>query len=379
MKNNWRLWALLLLAGLSPLASWADSANGDREHDRRLLEKWQADPEHYSRLRRDLRDFQTLPPERQERLRRLDHDLHAEGAAKSTRLVHTLQRYADWLQRLPKDDRERIENAPDATERLRVIRWLREQEWIEQLPRAQRDELRKLPPVQQPARIAELRRQERERRSEWQTAIRHWDELTRNATPTANLEELKPAIRTFVSESLMPMLSPAERNRLHEAEGRWPLYGQVLVELADKHPILLPGPTTGPTRFEELPLEFQRRMPKLKRAPLPNAQEGKWPEYAIQVTRFARRNSITLPRQLGPSRLTEFSPNVRAFCETKLFPVLTEEERKRRDTSEGVWPAYARAITDLAHKHGLQVPGMGLPGPPALWQRLREDTASTAK
>src|SRR5207302_11228561 len=42
------------LAACAPLVGLSDSATDDREHNRRLLEKWRADPEHYARLLRDL-------------------------------------------------------------------------------------------------------------------------------------------------------------------------------------------------------------------------------------------------------------------------------------------------------------------------------------
>jgi hypothetical protein len=106
-------------------------------------------------------------------------------------------------------------------------------------------------------------------------------------------------------------------------------------------------------------------------APLPISQEGKWPEYAAAITLYAHNHSIRLPRQLGPCRLSEFSPGVKAFCEQKLFPVLTDQERARRDKAEGHWPGYASELGVLARRHQMQIPGTGLPGPPAFWDRFR--------
>src|SRR5262245_9551054 len=48
------------------------------EQNRRLLERWRKDPEHFNRLKNDLRAFQALPSEKQARLRQLDRDLHDE-------------------------------------------------------------------------------------------------------------------------------------------------------------------------------------------------------------------------------------------------------------------------------------------------------------
>ena len=44
----------------------------------RRLEEWRKNPEHDARLRRDLNEFWSLPPERRAQLRKFDHDLHSE-------------------------------------------------------------------------------------------------------------------------------------------------------------------------------------------------------------------------------------------------------------------------------------------------------------
>jgi hypothetical protein len=380
MKSNWG-WVGLFLVGALVLAARGEGERADSEARRLQLEQYKSDPEHYARLRRDLQEFLALPADRQEELRRLDHDLHEGNSAASTRLRKVLDRYVDWLQRLPEADRRQIEAAPNSVERLRRVRLLREREWVNQLPRAAREELHKLPAEQQPARIAVLRRDERDRRTEWQGAIRRWDDVVRKATEANTLEQLKPVIQAYVTESLSPMLTPVERTRLRQSEGKWPEYGQVLVELADKHPIHLPGPTVGPSRPDELPADLRNALrTHLRKAPRVathlTALEGKWPEYAINVTQYAQKANIGMPKQLGPSRLSDFSPNLRMFCEQKLFPVLTEPERAHLTALEGHWPDYPRVIRELARKHGLQVPGIGLPGPPAIWDRFRVQTSA---
>ena len=71
-----RLLPLLLLLALlavlpstalpEPNGSWQEAAREDAlRHNRRLLEKWRADPEHYQRLQRDLKAFWELPTLRQ--------------------------------------------------------------------------------------------------------------------------------------------------------------------------------------------------------------------------------------------------------------------------------------------------------------------------
>src|SRR5262249_55576214 len=61
-----------------------------------------------TRLRQNLEAFHALPPARQAELRRLDDDLHEQPPAVLARLDAALDRYADWTDRLPAADRQRI-------------------------------------------------------------------------------------------------------------------------------------------------------------------------------------------------------------------------------------------------------------------------------
>jgi hypothetical protein len=358
----------------------SEPAAEDLEENRQLLEKWRADPVHAARLRHDLRAFLALPPDQQERLRRLDKDLYDEDSFAAARLLRVLERYVEWLERLPPADRQRVEATADATERLQLLKEMREREWIERLPRALREELEKLAPDQRLARIAELRQDERRRREEWQVAMRHWDELLQKRPQPARLADFPSDVTRFVQESLMPVLSPEEKKRLWRAEGRWPLFPRTLVELTDRHAIPLPGPMTGPSRYQDLPAEVQQRLPVLKNAPPPFVQkaEGRWPQYAIAVTELARKRKLVLPKQLGPARPQEFSTAIQEFLDKQLLPVLEPEEKNRLKRAEGLWPRFPRELLDLARKHYLQVPGMGLPGPPALWDKFRTKRAADA-
>src|SRR5207253_2230196 len=153
--------------------------------------------------------------------------------------------------------RQRVQGEADSKKRLLLIRELHEREWLQHLPRAVGEDLQKLPADQRPTHIAELRKEERQRREQWQVAIRNWAELTQSRPQMTRLEDLTPDVKSFVYESLFPMLSPEERSRLGQAEGKHPLFLRTLVELADKHPIKFPGPSTGPSKCEELPPELQ--------------------------------------------------------------------------------------------------------------------------
>jgi hypothetical protein len=368
------VFALAVLAWL-PVPACADSPGDDQESNHRLLEKWKADPEHYTRLRYDLSTFLALPVERQAQLRELDRALHEENSATYARLRRTLERYHEWLRTLPQAERQKLDSLPTSHERLLFIKQLREQEWISRLPKTVQDELRNLPADKQPARIAELRREDRARREQWRYAMRHWDELTR--PPPMRLKDFPEPVQTFVIQSLRPMLSPEEKERLDKAEGHWPQFAQTLVELNDKHPIKLPGPTTGPTRYTELPDDIQLKVSWLLKKPerglleWVEKVEGKWTDYAMLVAQVADKQHIVLPYQLGPCRPSEFSPMVQQFIEKRLLPVLGPQELKDLKEAEGRWPKYAITLRDLSRKHKLQVPGMVLPGPRAQWDRFR--------
>lgn len=366
---------------LVPLWGEADSGNDDVDHNRRLLEKIRKDPERYERLRQDLSAFLALSEERQDQLRQLDRELHDKTTKTSVRLHRVLERYADWLQRLPEADRQRIQAETDPKKRLQIIRELREREWLNRLPKAVRDDLDRLPSDQRGVRIAELRKEERKRRGDWQAAIRNWAELAQGR-PQTRLEDLAPDVRAFVNEFLLPVLTQEENKRLLLAQGKNPLFLKTLVELADKHPMKLPGPPTGVARFEQLPSAVQAILKKSKEWPPATAKqaEGKWPDYALAVVEFVRVNKLgPLPKPLGPSRPAEFPASVSQFIEKQLVPVLKDEEMTVLKKAEGRWPWYPRQVLAIARKHGLSVPGMGLPGPREVWNRYRPVPAVSAE
>jgi hypothetical protein len=368
-----------LLSESPPGGPASSEGRDDLEQNRELLEKWRSDPDHYARLRRDLRAFLALPPERQEAMRKLDRDLHEEDSATYGRLRRVLERYADWLERLPAADRQRIEAVKDGKEKLSLVRAMREEEWIARLPKATRDQVRSTPADQRRALIAELRRRERERAQEWQLAIKNWDELIQNRPQPSRLTEFPADVQNYVSKVLIPMLNQAEKDRLELAEGRWPLYPRTLVELADKHVPQLPGPNTGPTRFQDLPEDLRQRLSKTKNWPTPQITrvEGRWPSYAMAVTFFARKRKVEVP-PLGPTELKDFPSPVRQFVNRRLWPALTDKEKEELTRSEGRWPDYPRTLRDLARRHDLTIPGMGLPGPRGTWDKFRPTPALAA-
>ena len=157
----------MLLGAVVPVLAVSESAPDEAEHNRRLLDQYRTEPDHYARLLRDLRAFQALPPEKQERMRQFDRELYDEDTATQNRLLEALELYTDWVNRLPEDAQKRIEQAPDRNARLAIVTELRQKDWVDRLPRKDREELLALPPKDQPARLAELRQKERQRRQAW--------------------------------------------------------------------------------------------------------------------------------------------------------------------------------------------------------------------
>src|SRR5262245_41321322 len=117
---------LLLLVPVLLAAGPALTAPPDDEMERNLalLERFRADPDHYTRLRRDLKTFSALPADRQDRLRKLDEDLYGLDSAEHERLWVVLERYQSWFERLPETDRQEV-LAAEGPKRLEVIRQIR--------------------------------------------------------------------------------------------------------------------------------------------------------------------------------------------------------------------------------------------------------------
>ncbi len=83
--------AVMLLGATLPVSAVPEAAPDDLSHNRRLLDQYRADPEHYARLVRDLRAFQALPPDHQEKMRQFDRALHEEDSETQKRLWEVLE------------------------------------------------------------------------------------------------------------------------------------------------------------------------------------------------------------------------------------------------------------------------------------------------
>ncbi|MBM4069526.1 MAG: hypothetical protein FJ271_11340 [Planctomycetes bacterium] len=378
--------ALLIMAGAAFLAADISAADPVSEVGDNQLRLQTMTAEDQAQLRQNARYFLTLSSERRERIVKLDHELQDLSQPRREKLEKVLSRYAEWLEQLPAEDREKVQGASDAKNRIEIIRHLRAEQWLKQQPVAVRNDLARLSAEQRFGRIRQLRDEERNRRFDWVIARRFWSEISDQKPLPARLQDFTGRdfddLATYVKDYLHMTLSNEEKARLKNAEGKWPLYPKTLVQLADAHPLALPG-TRGPTHYMELPAEVRRRLGKNKKDPvatfLLRMKEGRWPNFAINVTQYAagRRGKqgqgMTFPFELWPYDARGLSPRMRQFIEKELRPVLDDDEaaRLRKVELAHRWPDFPETIQRFASKHDLIVPWQSLPGPEEYWDRFR--------
>jgi hypothetical protein len=353
------LGALVLLT-VVPLLALAGLEEEDFVQNRWLLEKWRSSPDkaHYDRLRSNLAHFLATPQAYQDRLLKLDHDLRAEDSTTYIQLHRVLERYTEWLNRLPAAAQQKINQAPNAQERLKAIRQILRQEWTNHLPRAQRQLLEDQEPEKRQNAIQNLWQQEQQRREKWRIASQDWLALN-------HLKEHRAEIDAFVAKVLRPKLTPGEVKLLREARDLpWPAYPQKLVSLVDTY--IFPGPAKGVSYFAELPPRVRNDLsnpadPQFTKT-LKNL-EGKWPTYALRVLKKVKEKGWELPKPFGPCRPEEFSPAVQAFLKEELMPRLNQSQIQQLILLQGQWPEYPQRVAQLARQKDLTVPEMtDLPG-----------------
>jgi hypothetical protein len=363
MRSLSRILVLPALA-LLPLLALADSPDplaDARQHVQKLRA---TDPQHFARLRHNLAVFRSLPPARQEALRKLERDLQEETPPHRARLERVMDRYADWLERLPPVERQSVLAAPDRASRVQRIRALREQQWVKRLPKAKADILAKAPESQRAELIKKWRHEEIEDRLDWLAAQKHWEGLARNTSLPTRPEQLDDASREALEKTLRPLLSRDEEKVLKDAEGKWPRYPRLLMELSDNHPLPVQGPI-GPLWLKDLPA-MKGLVPTLLEKNYKSVHdrlkesEGKWPEFGAAVKELSRlplmKKTPLLSLKVMPAQPDDFLPIVQQFLEKRLVPSLDEEESARLKKAQGRWPDYPQAILELAHKHNLSVP-----------------------
>jgi hypothetical protein len=382
LKARLALGFFLLSAGMA-WAALSELPPDEIERNRWLLSHLRKDREHYAQLLRNAQTLNDLPPAVRARIQLLDREVQAELSGVQARLLRAAQRYADWLLALSAEDRARVENEPDKDKRLAIIKEIRQRQYAEQLSPSQQDRLKAA--IDKSTTLNQIRQEDRRWRQDWKIAFSHWDAAAGGNAFPDRLDKLPTEARDFVREELLPRLHEDERQRLQAAEGRWPQYPRALVELVDHDRVAfrLLMPMRGPSRWDDLPADFHKKMKQVKAPELTKKRltrvEGHWPEFALLVTDVARRNNITMPKQLGPCVPRDFPRPVQEFINQKLMNfntrVIDKDERERLKATEGYWPTYPKMVLELARKYKLSVPGASLPTPagsPGYWDAYRE-------
>jgi hypothetical protein len=359
---------LAALGLLLPALAWADApAEAAADPQQQLLKLKITDPQHYARLRHNLAVFLGLSPERQEAVRKLQRDLQDETTAHRQRLERVMDRYADWIERLPEADRQSVLSAPDRKSRLARIHEIRDQQWLKRLPKAQADKIAKAKEAERPELIKKMRQEELADRLDWLAVQRFWDLFVRNpAALPIRIEALSDEARETFEKTLRPLLSKEEEKLLKDAEGKWPRFPRTLADLAEQHPVSVQGPI-GPTSVKEWkllpPAEGMLQNDK-KFEPLRNRlkdAEGKWPDFGLVLKDVGKgpvgkKMFPPLQAKYMPASVPTFPAVVQQFIEKKLLPALEEDEAQLLKKAEGHWPNYPNTVLDLSRKHNLAVP-----------------------
>ncbi|MSR31877.1 MAG: hypothetical protein EXR99_10270 [Gemmataceae bacterium] len=355
------LLALLLLAGadLPP--------KEDFDRNRRLLEKWKDDPEHYRQLLKDQAAFEALPESARNRIRSLDRELDLLEDGDRKRFMEVLRRYGSWVDLLSPANKKLLESASSNDQKLTLVKQILDRNWEERLPKRDRDLLAGLIGEKRSQEIARIREEEKKRR----------EFSSRPRLRPKKLSELPEEVRKFV-ESIRPRFTQVESDRLARMEKKGGNIAKTILELAEAHPnypAITPA-KEGIITFKELPESMRekliqaRAMAGTKGLDLAKA-EGKWPEFALAVTNVIRLNQKEFHYPFGASRVAEFPPGTREFLDEILFPALTTQEKSRLQAAEGKWPDYPQLLVEFARVHMIVIPGISLPGPRELWRFAR--------
>jgi hypothetical protein len=372
-----RLLLLFILPAMlvPPLFAIPEPTANELMANRARLDEWRKHPAQMVRLRRDAKALLSLPAARREQALQLDYDLHQQTAANQARLLNILERYTGWLDGLSEVDRQSIHDVSNQARRLAVIRELRGKEWLQSQPRKLRDQLGSLTGS---ARADCLRKA---RRAQWASVRRFWKEMEHKLRPVC-FADLDKRDQEGVKEFLMPVLSDEEKLLLAQAEGNWPAYPMTLVDLADRHPLALPG-KHGPRTFDQLPEALKSRFNVAIPNPFAGGKtyasllkpnEGSWPKFAVAVTTLNKGYIRTpLPRELWACDFKSLLSPMQEYVHKMRKDVITDTDAQELSNAEGHWPEYPEKIQALAKSHALPSPPWetALYGPRVRWEDYR--------
>lgn len=353
------------------------------------------------KLEREYAFYQSLDPQQRQQLRELDDMLTDPANENRAKQERVLASFNYWLSQLSDADRQSVLSEKNWEERLKAIKRIREREWVETLPKTYREKFAKATPVERIRLIEFWREEQKERHADWAFVRKNWEDVYNDKIPNPfQSDKFRKEMEVFVAH-LEAQIHPQEQRALNRyvkqqpEERDWLRFIRLVVELADRHP-LLPGPDNGPRprTFDELPVQvkslLERGNPKVfvKKENYPKRlqnTEGRWPDYAIAVVEHARSHRVILPEQVfGPTTKAALPAEVHAVVE-KMENMLKRMEKtekgekaeqaagdlKRLKDAENKWPDYPRTVMELAKQYRLDVPGWMLPGNPDLWARFR--------
>jgi hypothetical protein len=389
---------LALMVAFAGTAWWAvaEPTAEELERRRQRLETLRKHPEQLARLRDNLKAYLALPEKRQKEITKLDDDLHELTPKKQERLHGVLERYAEWLDQLrDRDPRayQAIKDAPDAATRLALIKDQRDREWMDLQPKVYRDQWIKLEGPARTEFVAKLRLEDRRKHEQWLIAKRFWRELDGKQPMPCRLSDFASKdnksnrVKDYVTDYLLPFLTKEEKKKLDDAEGKWPDFPQVLVELASKRPTALPP--DPPRKLAELPEPVRHRLIEPKKATDKKkdtiaakrleaqirAYEG--PGFASNLVQHYAGKLPTDIEYLA-STYNALQPPMRDFVSNQLDPALDQTEKRKLADAAKQWPEYPRTIQELAIKHNLQPPWHILPEPKTWkWDLYRNSRAQS--
>jgi hypothetical protein len=422
---------LLFVLAVTLAISLVARASEDLEAQRARLQELRKDKKQYARLRHTTKTFLDLAPVQQDRLRKLDRELHAQSVPVRERLVEVMRRYNEWLDDLDAKDQARIREAPDKYTRLQIVKELRDREWIKRLSRAVRLKLdsasNELPvrkkgvspaietsafllapngvtllvavpallnvQTERDKLVVKLRQDEYKRRLDWHLVYRHWRHTDYNAPIPASLADFSDDVKFYVEKMLIPNLTKEENERLQKAEGRYvsasflldPFYREAIKKAKG---IAQPQENRMWPLYPFLLVEYADRFPlALPRPVMPTRLADLFPDVERRFLKFAKlppkfkegpglpkfvaqRGGPPLPHELWPSSEKGLSDSMKDFLAKELTPALSKEEAKYLASRQGRWPDYPQEIQKLAAKHNLRPPWQYLPES-ANWPRKR--------
>ncbi|MCE9560466.1 MAG: hypothetical protein K8U57_00280 [Planctomycetes bacterium] len=337
--------------------------------------------------------FKALPPVRQQAIRDLDKQLQALDAPTREQRFRVLEVYTVWLDKLPAPERKQVLLPESARGRLDEIRKLRNQQWLDGLPPAQRAKLNSLPASQQIELIRQLKEDEMVRREDWAFHRAHAEDIVANKIPwpfdtPARQKEVSEFMRVSfrLDDAKGCRFEETDRQRYNSAltfandanelsrSIAWYGYGRTVSAMMRKYDkYLLPEPATGHpvTTYEQLAGAGKFFSKEKSPAHLATVSlVGKWPDFALEIHKYANGVKGEKLPLLGPARPSDFKEPLRTFVTTQLVPALPATDRKILEGLEGKWPDYPKEVVRFAKQQDLVAPGLMLPVSPKRWDSM---------